>query len=230
MQVLSVLGSFSTFSSGLLLGFPALFSITDPFGNSVIFSQLTVHLGRRERTAMARRVGVFALIILLVSLWAGSYVLTFFGITLAALKVGGGLVVAATGWQLLYGGTVAEPEAPEASEAPKAATADMAFFPITMPLLVGPGAISVAITLGAARPDGSVDAAYLLGVSLAAVVVAAIVCLLFTFSDVIGRLLGPAGSRAVKRIVSLLLLTIGVQIMALGLQDMLILFLAGARL
>jgi multiple antibiotic resistance protein len=91
--------------------------------------------------------------------------------------------------------------------------------------VVGPGAISVAITIGAARPSGSFDPAYLLGVSVAAVAVAAIVILLFTYSDRIGRVLGKAGSRAVKRIVSLLLLTIGVQIVALGVQDMLITFL-----
>jgi multiple antibiotic resistance protein len=176
--------------------------------------------------AVARRVGLYGLIVLLISLWAGSYVLSAFGITLPALKVGGGLVVASTGWHLLYGAK--RPDADDAHK-PQPVTADMAFFPITMPLLVGPGAISVAITLGAARTDAGFDAAYLLGVSLAAVAVAAIVCLLFSFSDVIGRLLGPAGSRAVKRIVSLLLLTIGVQIMALGLQDMLILFVAAAR-
>jgi multiple antibiotic resistance protein len=226
MQILSVLGSFSTFPQGVLLGFPALFSITDPIGNSVIFSQLTSEIEPGQRRAMARRVGVYALLLLLVSLWAGSSVLTFFGITLPALKVGGGLVVAATGWQLLYGRDEA---APDHGAATQPVTADMAFFPITMPLLVGPGAISVAITLGAARPSGRFDVAYLLGVSLSAVAVAGIACLLFTVSDGIGRVLGPAGSRAVKRIVSLLLLAIGVQIVALGVQDMLIPFIAAAR-
>ena len=221
IQALSILGSFSTFPAGLLLGFPALFSITDPLGNSVIFSQLTADRSHAERLMMARRVGLFALVILLCALWAGSYVLTFFGITLPALKVGGGLVVAATGWHLLF---EREPAADpsDAQEGPRIPGADMAFFPITMPLVVGPGAISVAITLGGARPDGSFDPAYLLGVSAAAVAVAAIVCLLFSYAEAIGRLLGPGGSRAVKRIVALLLLTIGVQIVALGVQDMLI--------
>jgi multiple antibiotic resistance protein len=225
LQLLSVLGSFSTFPAGLLLGFPALFSITDPFGNSVIFSQLTADRSHAERAMMARRVGLYALIILLSALWAGAYALTFFGITLPALKVGGGLVVATTGWHLLFGeeAPAADPGTPGAPGVP---AADMAFFPITMPLVVGPGAISVAITLGAARPDASFDPAYLLGVSVAAVAVAAIVSLLFTYAEGIGRLLGRAGSRTVKSIVALLLLTIGVQIVALGLQDMLITFLS----
>jgi len=224
LQVLSSLGSFSSFPDGLLLGFPALFSITDPFGNSIIFSQLTADRSPAERVMMARRVGLYALVIMLCALWAGAYALTFFGITLPALKVGGGLVVCATGWHLLFEGD-APADGPHTSEESRPAAADMAFFPITMPLVVGPGAISVAITIGAARPAGSFDAAYLLGVSVAAVAVAASVILFFTYADRIGRLLGKAGSRAVKRIVSLLLLTIGVQIVALGLQDMMIAYL-----
>jgi multiple antibiotic resistance protein len=224
LQVFSVLGSFSSFPAGLLLGFPALFSITDPVGNSVIFSQLTADRSHAERVMMARRVGLYALIILLCALWAGAYALTFFGITLPALKVGGGLVVSATGWQLLFAGD--EPgDAPDQPAGARPAAADMAFFPITMPLVVGPGAISVAITIGAARASGGFDPAYLLGVSVAAVAVAATVALLFTYADRIGRFLGKAGSRAVKRIVALLLLTIGVQIVAVGVQDMLIAFL-----
>jgi multiple antibiotic resistance protein len=231
-QFLSVLGSFSTFPAGMLLGFSALFSITDPIGNAVLFSQLTADHSHAERVMTARRVGLYALIILLSALWAGSYVLTFFGITLPALKVGGGLAVAATGWHLLFADRAAKsreaadtPQGPRAPSAPGPA-ADIAFFPVAMPLVVAPGAISVAITLGAARPDGGFDPAYLLGVSAAAV--AAIVWLLFTYAERISRILGPAGSRAVKRVVALLLLAIGVQIMALGVQDMLIPFLAGA--
>ena len=227
LHLFSVLGGFSTFPAGLLLGFPALFSITDPFGNSIIFSQLTADRTHAERVLMARQVGLYALIILLCALWAGSYVLTFFGITLPALKVGGGLVVAATGWKLLFGQETAaeQPGAPQGSRLP---ATDMAFFPITMPLVVGPGALSVAITLGAARSAASFDPAYLAGVSVAAAAVAGTVWLLFTYADGIGHVLGQAGSRAVKRIVALLLLTIGVQIVALGVHDMLVPFIGAA--
>ena len=223
LQVLSLVGGFSTFPAGVLISFPALFSITDPLGNSVIFSQLTAERSHAERITMARQVGLYALIIMLGALWAGSYVLTFFGITLPALKIGGGLVVAATGWDLLFG-REATADKPDSPEAPRVPAADMAFFPITMPLVVGPGALSVSITFGAARPSGSFDLAYLLGLSVGAAGVAAVVCLLFTYAEAIGRVLGQAGSRAVKRIVALLLLTIGVQIVALGVQEMLITF------
>lgn len=235
MQILPSLGGLANFPQGLLLGFPALFSITDPIGNSVIFSQMTTGRSRAERRAIAGLVGLYALILLLVALWAGSPILHFFGVTLAALKVGGGSVVAATGWRLLFQEEHVEANTTEAREAAadqaaegRPSASDFAFFPVTMPLVVGPGAISVAITLGATRPETGVDLPYLLGVSLAAALSCTIIVILFRYADLIGRVLGPSGSRAVKRIVALLLLSIGVQILSVGLQDMLVPFVREA--
>lgn len=235
MQILPSLGGLASFPQGLLLGFPALFSIIDPIGNSVIFSQMTSDRSRAERRRIAGLVGLYALILLLAALWAGSPILHFFGVTLAALKVGGGTVVAATGWRLLFQDEQDESHTTEARAAaadqaagPPAGIADFAFFPVTMPLVVGPGAISVAITLGATQRGNAVDLPYLLGVSLAAAVSCAIIIVLFRYADLIGGVLGPSGSRAVKRIVALLLLSIGVQIVSVGLQDMLVPFLRAA--
>lgn len=226
MHLLSALGSFATLPQGFLLGFPALFSITDPIGNSVIFSQMAADRNEAERRAIAIRVGLYAAILLIAALWAGSPVLHFFGVTLPALKLGGGLVVASNGWKLLFSEEEAAAK-PQEAPALQPSAADFAFFPITMPLVVGPGAISVAITLGAAPPPG-LHGAYLIGASLSALSVCVIVSLLFCSAGWISRVLGPAGSRAVKRLVALLLLCIGVQIMALGLQAMLVPFLQSA--
>jgi multiple antibiotic resistance protein len=235
MQILSSLGNLGSFPKGLLLGFPALFSIIDPIGNSVIFSQMTSDRSRAERRAIAGLVGLYALILLLAALWAGSPILHFFGVTLSALKVGGGIVVAAAGWRLLFQDEQDESHTTEAREAaadqatgPPAGISDFAFFPVTMPLVVGPGAISVAITLGATQRGNGIDLPYLFGVSLAAAVSCAIIVVLFRYADLIGRVLGPSGSRAVKRIVALLLLSIGVQILSVGLQDMLVSFVRAA--
>ncbi len=225
MHLLSALSTFSTLPQGLLIGFPALFSITDPIGNAVIFSQMAADRSRAERIAIATRVGLYAAMLMLVALWAGSPVLSFFGVTLPALKLGGGLVVAASGWHMLFDEEQPAEDA-KATGATRPAAADFAFFPVTMPLVVGPGAISVSITLGAASPG--LDIPYLIGVSLAALLVAAMTAILFRYADVMGRVLGPSGSRVVKRLVALLLLAIGVQIMALGLQAMLVPFLQGA--
>ena len=94
-----------------LLAFPALFSIVNPIGAALIFSQVMADRTHEERALLARRVGAYSLMVLLVSLWAGSYVLNFFGITLGALRVAGGLVVAIRAWSLLT--------APEVQEARK---------------------------------------------------------------------------------------------------------------
>ena len=134
-----------------LLAFPALFSIVNPLGSALIFAQVVAARTAPERHSLAGRVGFYSAIVLLVSLWGGSYLLNFFGISLGALRVGGGLVVAARAWQLL--------EAPEDTEARKEQQAqparlspEAAFYPLTMPLTTGPGTISVAIVLSAERP------------------------------------------------------------------------------
>ena len=100
---------------------------------------------------MARKVAVYSLVVMMVALWAGSFVLAFFGITLAALRVAGGFVVALTGWELLN-----RPEHREARKQeqalPAAVTEDIALFPMTIPITTGPGTMAVAVALSASRP------------------------------------------------------------------------------
>ncbi|GAB0113891.1 MarC family protein [Acidisoma sp. C75] len=228
MDLFALFSHASNLVQGILIGFPALFSITDPVGNAVIFSQMTADRTEAERRLMAARVGLYTPLFLLAALWAGSPVLHFFGVTLASLKIAGGLVVVATGWQLLYGAASEEASGDAAARlSAQPSAADYAFFPLTMPLVVGPGAISVSITLGVARPGASLDLPFMLGVSIAALIVSAIIALLFRYAGLLARALGPRGSLAVRRIVALLLITIGVQIVAIGLQDTLVPFLRG---
>ncbi|MFC7690578.1 MarC family protein [Paeniroseomonas aquatica] len=136
-----------------VLAFSALFSIVNPIGASLIFSQVTAERTHAARVALARRIGCYAALVMLGSLWFGAYLLEFFGVSLAALRIAGGLVVATRAWSLL--------SAPEHIEARKQEQAegaegeeDVAFFPLTMPFTTGPGTISVAIALGANRPAG----------------------------------------------------------------------------
>ncbi|WP_284947094.1 MarC family protein [Acidisoma cladoniae] len=223
-------GTFSTF----LLAFSALFSIANPILNAIIFNQITADRTHPERLRLARRVGVYSLILLLFSLWVGSYVLSFFGITLGALKVAGGLVIAVGGWRLL--------NAPERREAEKTLQAhqegrtaaaetvdDIALFPISTPFTIGPGTISVAITLGASRPATGTAWPYLLSLSLACLVLAITIWVLFSYADSIGRIVGQTASRAITRLFALILLCLGVQIMASGVETLLLPIIAAAR-
>jgi multiple antibiotic resistance protein len=202
-----------------LLAFPALFSIVNPIGGALIFNNVTTGRTPHERRALAARIGGYSLLILIGSLLLGSYILNFLGVSLAAVRIAGGAVVAFRAWGLLN-----EPEAHEDRKAGVAAPAqdaeDVAFFPLTMPFTTGPGTISVAIALSSQRPDEAQRLApFFAGCSLAALGVSAAVWLSYSSSDVVMRLLGPSGARVVSRLVAFLLLCVGVQIMLTGLQD-----------
>ena len=134
-----------------LLAFPALFSIVNPISGTFIFGAITADRLMAERGRLAGKVALYSLLVMMGALWAGSFVLAFFGITLAALRVAGGLVVALTGWSLLNA-----PEHRDARKQEQAASAtefdDIALFPLTIPITTGPGTISVAVALSASRP------------------------------------------------------------------------------
>ncbi len=204
-----------------LLAFPALFSIVNPLGAALIFHQVTGGRTHPERIALARKIAVYSLLILLGSLWLGSYVLNFFGVSLGALRVGGGLVVAIRAWRLLM-----EPEASEGRKATDAAPAqdaadDVAFFPLTMPFTTGPGTISVAIALSSQRPaSGGGTLAFFGGMSLAALCIAALVWICYRWSDQVVALLGAGGARVMSRLVAFLLLCVGVQIISTGVESL----------
>ena len=83
-----------------LLGFPALFSIVNPISGAFIFRTVTLSRPPEDHARLALQVAAYSLVVMMASLWAGSYVLAFFGVSLAALRVGGGLVVALSAWAL----------------------------------------------------------------------------------------------------------------------------------
>lgn len=203
-------------AGAFLLAFPTLFSIVNPIGAALIFNQVISNRTRGERQELARRIASYSLIVLLASLLLGGIVLNFFGVSLSALRIGGGLVVAVRAWGLLMQPEVHE-ERKATSAEPAQSADDVAFFPLTMPLTTGPGTIAVAIALSSQRPggDGGVIS-FFVGVSLAAVCIAVTIWLCYRWSDTVTALLGPAGARVLSRLVAFLLLCIGVQIMITG--------------
>lgn len=204
-----------------LLAFSALFSIVNPVSSALIFARVTADRSHAGRVDLARRVGVYAALVMLVSLWGGAYVLDFFGISLAALRIAGGLVVAVQAWDMLSAAEVRE-ERKEEQAAGAAGAPDVAFFPLTMPFTTGPGTMSVAIALGSSLPAGSPRMApFILGSSAAAIAVAATVWLAYSSADRILGWLGPGGARVVSRLSAFLLLCIGTQITLGGVTEVL---------
>jgi multiple antibiotic resistance protein len=205
-----------------VLAFSALFSIVNPIGAALVFSQVTADRSHAERVLLSRRIGLYAAAMMLGALWLGAYVLEFFGVSLAALRIAGGLVVAVRAWHLLM--------APEAIEARKqeqageaTGAADDAFFPLTMPFTTGPGTISVAVALGANRPAGGIGTIlpFFAGVSAAAIAVAVTVWLAYSSADRLTGLLGEARARVVSRLAAFLMLCVGTQITLGGVIDVL---------
>lgn len=214
-----------------VLAFSSLFSIVNPVGSSLIFAQVTALNSHAERLELARRIGFYAALIMLSTLWAGAPILNFFGVSLAALRIAGGLVVAASAWTLLT--------APEAREARKQAEAtrepagnaagnpagnlaEIAFFPLTLPFTTGPGTIAVAIALGSNRPAPGPDRiGFYVGMSLAALAIAVLVRFTYGSADRVVTWIGPVGARVLGRLFAFLLLCVGTQITLNGVTDVL---------
>lgn len=196
----------------VLLVTSALFPIVDPIGGSPIFLSLTRDYDRPTRKLLARRIAVNSFILLIGSWAVGSHVLSFFGISLPVVQVGGGLVVISTGWTLLNRKDDND-RRPVDAVVNTADALSESFYPLTLPLTVGPGSISVAITLGANEPrQFRVSVIALVAASVGSAIIAINIYLFYGFADRLALVIGRTGMNVILRLTSFLLLCIGVQI------------------
>ncbi|MBS0232388.1 MAG: MarC family protein [Proteobacteria bacterium] len=219
--------------TSFLVAFPALFSIVNPFGGALIYSQITLGRPHPERVALAWRVATYSAIVMLVSLLIGATLMSFFGVSIDALRVAGGTVVAVSGWRMLYNPQESEDRKQDHASNARPSVAwntDIAFFPLTMPFTTGPGTISVAIALSANRPSTTEALLpFFAGAGSAAVAVALIVGASYASADRLVSLLGPGRARILTRLSAFLLLCIGVQILMTGIQGALLSILTTAH-
>ena len=209
------------FAGIVFIAVAALLPIIDPFAGAPIFLAMTSELTPPERARMSKLVALNSFALLLASILVGAYVLDFFGISIPAVQVAGGTVVCAFAWSLLNG-----PSNPDMSASVNRPTHDSimqrAFYPITMPLTVGPGSISVAVTLGANPPRGlrallTTTLAHVVGVLIT--VLAIYLC--YRYADRLVRRLGATGTNIMIRLTAFILLAIGTQIIWNGVRTML---------
>ena len=213
-------GDLRNFVEGLLLVLATLLPIVNPFGGAPVFLAMTADCTAPLRATLAQKIAVNAFILLLGSLFIGAYVLDFFGLSVPIVQVGGGLVVCANAWDLLRAES-ATPNLPAAT--PSAIEiATRAFYPLTLPLTVGPGTISVAITIGAHHPQ-SVRSLLVNGVAdtLGALLIAATVFVCYRYADRLLRVLGETGTSVLVRLSAFIVLCIGVQIVWTGVSALL---------
>lgn len=210
----------NAFANALLLTYAALFPIVNPIGSAPLYLGMTQFCTDKERNRLAGHVAINSFLLLLGSLFVGSHVLEFFGISLPVVRIAGGLVVTSFGWKLLNSDT-----RPDGERAPAGAISPIpdSFYPLTMPLTVGPGSISVAISLGTQRPM-TVDLAHLVLLGSAAttgiLAIVATVYLCYRFADGIVAKLGTTGTNVVVRLSAFIMLCIGIQIIWSGWGDL----------
>ena len=202
-----------------LLTLTALFPIVDPLAGSPIFLSMTQQYPEKTQRALAWRIALNSLVLMAGSYFVGTHILNFFGVSLPVVQVGGGLVVVSIGWGILL-----EKDAPETAQHNVTCSDPLhsAFYPLTLPLTVGPGSISVAITLGAnsTRHYGfhlGIIAAALLGMT--AIAMSILIC--YGLADELARLIGKTGMTVIVRLSSFLLVCIGVQIVWNGMSALL---------
>lgn len=209
--------------SEILFGFTGLISIINPIVSAFLFIERTESLTEHERGILAKKVAFNVFIVLLVAFFVGTPVLHFFGISMEALRIGGGFAVAVSGWQMLN-----KPDVPGGGDTPvkpidTAGVMTRAFFPLTLPLTVGPGSIATAIALNANRTHKLSE--FILSSIMSIVVsalIAVVIWLTYSRSALLSRYLGTECTKVAMLVSAFLLLCVGVQIMLTGFSEFLV--------
>jgi multiple antibiotic resistance protein len=197
----------------------SLLTITNPVSKIPLFLALVGDMDQVKRDDQARKACLYAVVILTVSLFGGVLILETFGISYGALRVAGGLTVLTVGYRMLF-------QDPESAALPSPAHRDIAFFPLAMPGISGPGAIAtvigIATEIAELKTGGQRAIAYAATVS-SIVATCFIIWLTLHSAKWVSRLIGQEGLNAATRMMGFLLICIGVQFVASGVRS----FVAG---
>jgi len=194
--------------------FAALFSVVNPLGAIPVYLAMSPSFSIEERKETALHASIYFIIILLVFFLAGNAILSFFGISLSALTIAGGIIIFGSGAQLL-GGHMAKSRAINSQvKAEALEKEDISFTPLAMPLLSGPGSISLMIGYFA-NFDQWIDRSVIVGALLA---VGIVVYIVLRTSPFIFKILGVAGIRAISRIMGFIVMAIGIEMIISSIQ------------
>lgn len=206
-----------SFISTFLYVFTAMLPIVNPIGAAMFFLTLTPDLSRSDRNDLSLRVGIYAFFMTIVCLYVGSFILSFFGISLGVLRVAGGIVLFTAGWSTLNGPSFSESHDLNVRKVSKKDLIKKAFYPLTLPLTIGPGAIAVSAAIGSSM---EITLPNVMGANLAALATCMVIWLSFRYSDLITKKLGDTGADAITRIFAFILVCLGVQIFWTGFSEL----------
>lgn len=188
--------------------FAALFSIINPLGTVPIFVGLTSEDDTAERNKTSLLTSINVVMILVISFFAGTYLLKFFGISLNALRIAGGMIIVTSGFALLTG-TFSKHKGMKNKRVQKDLDTRERFSltPLAIPMLAGPGSISLLITFN----QEYVKTQEILLIILAVLLVGLVTFAILRSAYFITRFLGASGINAISRIVGFIVIAIGVE-------------------
>ena len=187
--------------------FAALFSVLNPIGTVPIFVGLTQDYTQKERSKVSLLTAINVFIILIISFFVGKYVLEFFGITITALRIAGGIIIASSGFSLLNGKFSKNRGINKKVEEDISTRNAIALTPLAMPMLAGPGSISLLIAFY--QEHNKTEEVIISSVAI--LVVSAMIFLILRSAHYLAKYLGASGIVAISRIVGFLTIAIGIQ-------------------
>lgn len=193
--------------------FAALFSVLNPIGTVPIFVGLTQGYTSAERSKTSLVTSINVCIILLISFFVGQYVLEFFGITITALRIAGGIIIASSGFSLLNGNFSKNKGINKKVQKEVEARQHIALTPLAMPMLAGPGSISLLIAYyqELSESGNKITSSEILFSCVAILAVAALIYLVLRSAHYLAKILGSSGIVAISRIIGFLTIAIGIQ-------------------
>nr|WP_297308951.1 MarC family NAAT transporter [uncultured Flavobacterium sp.] len=190
-----------------LLTFAALFSVINPLGSVPIFLGLTQDDTKESKNKTAFWAAVNVCIILLISFFIGKYVLQFFGINIDVLRIAGGIVICTSGFGLLSGTFSKKRGVNKKIKEDAQHRSDIALTPLAIPMMAGPGSMSLLITMYQDYPE-YLDKAIIVAAIL---ILSVTIFLVLKSANYLSRILGASGIVAISRIIGFLVLAIGIQ-------------------
>lgn len=216
-ELLQVSFPFSAYLDGVaglfIASFASIISVANPLSSMPVFTSLTEHNSHEERINIAKKATFYMFLILTLFLFAGTYIISFFGISLAGIRVAGGLIILRAAWAMLTPGSNRR-MTDEDKESAKTKD-DISFSPLAMPLLAGPGSIAVVIGL-ASESAGFLD---LLVILIAVLISALVSYIIFRIGPLSSQYIGTAGMNAITRLMGFIVMAIAVQFILSGIYE-----------
>jgi len=191
----------------------ALFSVLNPIGTIPIFVGLTQDYTKNERSRVALTASINVCIILLISFFIGQYVLTFFGITIQALRIAGGIIITNSGFSLLNGKFSKNKGINKKVEKEIHTRQHIALTPLAMPMLAGPGCISLLIAYykELEASQNVISTEEIISSVIAMITISIVIYFILKSAHYLAKILGSSGIVAISRIIGFLTIAIGIQ-------------------